>query len=497
MDPMKSSGNPRIYEINTRVWIRKFDTGQKRARLSDVPENIWIDLKEKGIDFIWLMGLWITTNEAVKKYCLEEPLVKEYKKALKDWQEDDVIGSPYAISEYRFNEELTDEKEFFALRKKLNSMGMGIILDFIPNHFHAESPLLTREPDLFLQVSRSTYEGNKHTYYAPFPDKYFFIAHGRDPFFPAWQDTAQVNYFCSNARRYMTEELIRISKICDGVRCDMAMLVLNNIFENTWGTALSKIGYKKPFAEFWTLVIERIKKENPGFLFIAEAYWSLEWQLQQLGFDYTYDKTLTDRLANAPADAVHDHLLAEPEYQKKSVRFLENHDEERALKKFGIEKSKMAALAASTLEGMVFYHDGQFDGKSIKLPVQLGREPEEKAIEEIQTFYTKLLKLTSENIFRNGNWKLLTRQKAWEQNETFINILAWEWSMKNERVAIIINYSSIKSFCRIKLEISGYPEEILLKDIWNGDVYRRSGEEIVREGLYIELNPFSCHVLSY
>ncbi len=210
--------------------------------------------------------------------------------------------------------------------------------------------------------------------------------------------------------------------MCDGVRCDMAMLPLNNVFHNTWSGVLNKLGYKKPNDEFWKTAIEKVKTESPGFIFMAESYWDLEWDLQQLGFDFTYDKRLTDRLAANSIQSVIDHLKADKSFQLKSVRFLENHDEKRAIIKFGKQKSLAAAAVISTIQGMKFYLDGQFEGKKIKLPVQLGREPNEKVSETKKSFYTKLLKITKDEIFIYGEWSLLKPIPVNDKNYSFTNI---------------------------------------------------------------------------
>ena len=122
------------------------------------------------------------------------------------------------------------------------------------------------------------------------------LAHGRDPLFSAWQDTVQVNYFNTNAREYLSNVLLKLVDVCDGVRCDMAMLPLNNVFFNTWIGVLNKANIVKPLEEFWEMAIKAVKAKNNNFIFLAEAYWDLEWDLQQLGFDFTYDKRLTTGL---------------------------------------------------------------------------------------------------------------------------------------------------------------------------------------------------------
>ena len=79
----------------------------------------------------------------------------------------------------------------------------------------------------------------------------------------------------------------------------MAMLVLPEVFERTWGM--------RP-QQFWPKAIARVRGAHPGFLFMAEVYWDLEWTLQQQGFDYAYDKRLYDRLEHNPVESVRLHL---------------------------------------------------------------------------------------------------------------------------------------------------------------------------------------------
>src|SRR5690606_8887878 len=125
--------------------------------------------------------------------------------------------------------------------------------------------------------------------------------------------------------------------------------------------------------EFWAEAIDAVRQKNPGFLMIAEAYWDLEWRLLSLGFDYTYDKRLLDRLHSGEAGPVRAHLSGDMEYQERQVRFLENHDETRARAAFSPAQQRAAAVIAATSPGMRFFHEGELEGRTLHLPVQLGR----------------------------------------------------------------------------------------------------------------------------
>ena len=485
--------NVTIYEINTRVWLKRFGANN----ISEVPDGYWMGLKNKGIDYVWLMGIWKTCGDLVEKYCFEDGLIKSYSGALKDWKKEDVIGSPFAVDVYDVNPSLGNEQILSEFKMKLNKLGLKLILDFVPNHFSTGTSLLKTNPEIFLSVSKEVYERDTNTFFRPDEsvDKYF--AHGRDPFFPAWLDTVQVNFYSQQAREYHCGTLKKLTSLCDGVRCDVAMLALNNVFKNTWGGALSQKYSSGNLDEFWHTAISTLKSIRSDFIFIAETYWDLEWDLQQLGFDYTYDKKLTDKLRFGNAKAVREHLHAHIEYQSKSVRFLENHDETRALSALGKARSKAAAVIISTIPGMRFYNDGQFEGKKKRLPVQLGREPVEPPSKDIFEFYDKILSIINNNIFKVGTWENLKIEKAWEENNTFQNLLAWQWSLNDSRRIVIINYSDIVSTCRIKLNMEGYPEEIIIKDLLNDKLYTRLTEEIHHVGLYVELKPWQSHIFAF
>ena len=489
--------NPNIYEINTRVWLKRFDTDTYKAKLEDVPVSYWESLALKGIDYIWLMGVWKICKTTIEKYCLQEGAVKDsFKTALKNFQVSDVIGSPYAVDCYEVNPDLGNMQSMEYVKSVLNDLGIKLILDFVPNHFSAHSSLIQTDPYIFLEADHEFYLKDSLTYYKPVEDLEKFFAHGRDPFFPAWEDTVQVNYFNPDARQFMIQTLLDLTDLCDGVRCDVAMLPLNNVFKQTWNDLILSKGYKEPCEEFWDSAVKSVKNKCPEFTFIAEVYWDKEWELQQMGFDYTYDKRLTDRLKNGDIKGIKDHLKADCSFQKKSLRFLENHDEERAVTAFGIEKSKAAAVIISTLQGMHFYYDGQFEGKHVKLPVQLGREPKEIVNKDIYAFYEKLLSIIIADIFKKGDWAQLETVPAWDSDISYRNILAWTWNYKNKKRIISVNYSDNIARCRIKPDFKEYPDKFELKDLLSTRTYIRSKKDIADTGLYIELGSFQSHIFA-
>lgn len=487
------STNHKLYEINTRVWIKKFGSN---TTLSGIPKSYFEELVSKGINVIWLMGIWKTNPSTIAKYCFEPELISSYNRCLKDWSKSDVIGSPYSIDEYEVNPVLGTWAELKELKEYLNSIGIKLFLDFVSNHFSAESRYIKSNPEIFLKGDEDFLQGDSYTFFKPEADPNNVYAHGRDPFFPAWTDTIQINFFSHDVRKFMTDIVLKLTDVCDGVRCDMAVLPLNNVFQNTWLGVLKKHGFSRPDSEFWKDAIITVKRKHPEFLFLAEAYWDLEWNLQQLGFDYTYDKRLTDRLAANDLNGVRAHLHAEKSFQLKSVRFLENHDEPRAVTKFGKHRSLTVATVISTVPGMKFYYDGQFEGNKCKLAVQLGRQPEEKLCEGIKVYYDKLLEITKHEVFLKGEWRLMEPLTIGFNNLSFENFLAWQWTLEEERRIIVINYSYSTSQCRLKLDIKHDKKKITLVDLLTNESYERWLDELNNAGLYIELKGHQSHIFS-
>jgi len=280
---------------------------------------------------------------------------------------------------------------------------MALILDYVPNHVAVDHPWTVEHPEYFVHEADGS------------------IAPGRDPYFPPWTDTAQINACHPAARAACIATLEDISRQCDGVRCDMAMLLLSDIFRKTWGNRAGAT----PSEEFWREAIAAV----PGLTWIAEVYWDLEWTMQQLGFNYCYDKRLYDRLAHENPVTIRQHLAADIGYQSKLVRMIENHDEPRAAAVFSYAKEAAAATMIATLPGAKLFHQGQFEGRKIKMPVQLGRWPDEPIDCSLHEFYQALMRACRDPEIRHGEWRLLETG-----NE---NLLSWT----RGKQAIVINYS--------------------------------------------------------
>jgi hypothetical protein len=329
------------------------------------------------------------------------------------------------------------------------------------------------------------------------PDEFFkagsaVLAHGRDPYFPPWMDVAQLNAFHPALRQAAIKTVLAIADQCDGVRCDMAMLMMNPIFERTWS---SRAG-QKPGREYWVELIGAVRERYPKLLFIAEAYWDLEWELQQQGFDYCYDKRLYDRLEHGPAEQVRLHLCADQSYQSKLIRFIENHDEPRSASTFAPQKARAAAVTFATLLGAKLFHEGQFEGRRVRLPVFLRRRPEEVPDRSLETFYTRLLHVMRAADLRDGDWKLCDRIGL-PDNGSYMNVVAWCWEKAEDRHLIVVNLSDVRSQARVKLPWMDLAGRVWrLNDPLQQIIFDRAGDELQESGLYVDLEAWGSHVLN-
>ena len=315
---------PLIYEINTCVWLTELSRKYRRQiTLADIPAAEWDALAQLGMDAVWLMGVWERSPAGRAVAMKNESLQEDFRRALPDVRPEDIVGSPYCVRRYTVDEQLGGTKGLAAARKNLANRKIRLIVDLVPNHVAPDHPWAADHPEYFIRGDREDLRRDPASFFETGGN---IFARGRDPFFPAWPDVLQLNAFNDGLRNAAIETLTAMAEQSDGVRCDMAMLLLNEIFAKTWG---SRAG-QRPAREYWATIIPAIKKKFPNFIFIAEAYWDMEWQLQMQGFDYCYDKTLYDRLCHDDAEHVRLHLLAEPAYQDRLVRFIENHDEPRA-----------------------------------------------------------------------------------------------------------------------------------------------------------------------
>jgi hypothetical protein len=328
-----------------------------------------------------------------------------------------------------------------------------------------------------------------------------WLAHGKDPYFPGWTDTVQLDYRKPAVHAAMAELLRSVAARCDGVRCDMAMLLLNDVFARTWQQFPVEADRNPGAAqEFWAEVIPTVKEQYPGFLFLAEVYWGLEWRMQSLGFDFTYDKTLYERLVSRDAAGVQSHLLGlGTEGVARGAHFLENHDEPRIATLVSPSEQRAAALVILGLPGMGFVHDGETAGARRKIPVQLGRCAREAEQPEIAGSYARLLEARQRTAIGKGKAEVLRPLATGPDNPSFLNFVIVQWQTDDAEFDLVVaNLAPHRSQCRAPVSAAGLAQQNwTMKDLLGDEVYVRDGKEMAAQGLYLDLPAHGAQIFHF
>jgi glycosidase len=485
--------HPHLYEINTWPWLDELSRRVGRhLTLAGVPDREWDFLQQRGIDIIYLMGIWKRSALGRQVARSEPSLFAAFDAALPDWTARDVAGSAYCVAAYEPDRRIGTWDDLANVRTKLHARGMTLMVDFIPNHTGFDHPWIQSHPDRYVQADESAFRRNPGAFRVveSASGDVRFIACGRDPYFPPWSDVAQLDYSSADTRAAMIDVLERLSTHVDGARCDMAMLVLSDVFSSTWQEYLRS---PMPRREFWS----DARASVPHFMLLAEVYWDLEARLQELGFDFTYDKGLYDRLVHFSAADVRRHLMTDADYQRRLARFIENHDEPRSAVEFG-DRVRAAAVVISTLPGLRFFYQGQFGGRTERQPVHLGRWSDEPPNDDLLRFYARLTAAATDDVFHAGQWSLLDVLPAGDRSHD--DLLAWSWLHDGQIriVAVNLGAGSAQGLVQVSSALAGDRRDgsIVFEDQLDGHRYPWSRQALTERGLYVKLEKGASHIFS-
>jgi hypothetical protein len=481
---------PTLYQVNARTWVNQRSRQLGRhATLVDIPDAELDEIASYSFDWVYLLGAWQRGENGRRMASRDAGLRREVLRQIPDLQETEICGSCFAITGYQISPDLGDEAALANLRERLGQRGIRLMLDFIPNHTAIDHPWAWSQPGYYIQGTEADIRDEPKNYVrlsTALGER--VLAHGRDPHFPGWNDTLQLNYANPLVIEAMTQALLSLAERCDGLRCDMAMLVLPEIFERTWG--------QRP-APFWPYCIHQLRQNRPDFILLAEVYWDLEQVLQEQGFDYTYDKHLYDLLREGRAQPVIHHLHASLNYQSRMARFLENHDEPRAATVFTGEMHRAAAAVTYLAPGLRFFHQGQLEGRRFRTPMQLCRSADEPVDQGLLNDYHRLLACLAQPALHQGEWQLMEAHPAWDDNHTWSDFILYLWSFSGTTLLAAVNFAPHPSQCYVRLP---YPwlqnRDWFLEDWLSPAVYVRHGDEISSKGLYLDLPPWGAQAFN-
>jgi len=483
--------HPCLYQVNTRVALNTLARASGRpATLDDFPDAELDRLAGLGFDWVWLLGVW-QTGAAGRQVSRTQPQWQaEFRETLPDLTAADICGSCFAVTAYRVAADIGGAAALPRLRARMRQRGLCLMLDFVPNHLALDHPWARDHPEFFVRGTEDDLAQQPRNYTrVTTSEGSLVLAHGRDPYFPGWPDTLQLDYANPALQEAMRRELLAIAALCDGVRCDMAMLIEPEVFARTWG--------RRP-APFWPDAIAQVQATCPDFTFLAEVYWDMEWQLQQQGFDYTYDKRLYDRLRDGRAGPLRDHLAAGLDFQERLARFLENHDEPRAAAIFAPEVHRAAAIVTYFSPGLRFFHQGQLEGRHKRIPPHLCRGPDEPCDEEIHAFYGELLRWLAHPVLRDGDWRQLDCVPAEGGAGGFI---AGVWRGRGQgedktMVLVVVNYEGRRAGGRVRLPFEHLRGGRYRLVAWAGNgMEYRLGESLLDTGLDLALAAWGYAIL--
>lgn len=487
--------HPLLYEINTRCWLRELAQRHPRpVALGNVPGDELSQWAALGFTHVWLMGVW-TTGPRSRAHALRNGHLRAaFDKCSPGWSAEDVAGSPYAIGEYTVPDAIGGDAGLAKFREQLHAHGLRLVLDFVPNHVGLDHRWVSERPELFVQ-SRARAAGFFRAQTNSGPR---WLAHGRDPYFSPWTDTVQLDYRNAETRAAMIDVLKDVARRCDGVRCDMTMLLLEAVFAKTW----ERFPCLTPTAsgEFWADAIAAVRASTLECLLLAEAYWGLEARLQALGFDFTYDKQLYDYLVRRDHRPVQPHLFDQPsEFVAAGAHFLENHDEPRIATLLSVAEHRAAAVLTLGLPGLRLLHDGQLTGARVHAKVHLGRRVPEPPQPEITAMYAQLLSALRNSAVGHGEARLLRPGPAWPDNPTHQHFVLVQWqARRGEFDLVVVNLAPHFSQCYAPLAASGLADcDWHLSDRLSYEEHRRSGRELLERGLYLDLPAHGARVFHF
>jgi len=506
-DPKKQ---PVVYQISTRPWLYALaqsglpancgnGRGTRYVCLRDVPDEEWLRIKNDHADMVWFMGMWeLGPASLAEATALKEDMKQWY--GVPDLQQEDIIGSPYAPVDYRVNPDIGTEADLVAVREKLRLLGMRLMVDFVPNHFARDSKLFREHPEAFVHRPHGDTS----------PDNWWLhqdgktVAFGRGPYDGPWTDTLQINYFSPRAVELVAELIVSVAKRADGIRLDMAHLILNEVFERAWGPVMQKSGFSRPHREFWEMVISLVKSRYPDTIFMSEAYDYYftsppeQELLVNLGIDFSYNKIVLDKLEEHHLGHLKDYIRSQPQSKlSKMAHFVENHDEPRAALALGGQQQAFAgSVVASTIPGLRLFYFGQYDGLKNRLGVHLRRAMPEEPSPALHAQYTKLLGILAHPVFHEGTWTYIDipgEGSGWR-------LAAWRWEYLGTKRLVVVNFSDAEGWGIVQVANAhgqGGSDEIELTDLLTDTKYTRSANELRWKGLTVGMAPWTAHIFEY
>jgi hypothetical protein len=518
LNPEKHHRNIKLFlEVNTLPRLDQMSRDHAHhITLGHIPEYELNNLlPHDRYDAVWMMGIWERSPQSAK---LALDHLNQYQHdVLPDAHRSDIAGSAFSITGHIPDKQIAPDgwAEVDNLRAQLHHRRTKLFVDLIINHKGLGCEWSHIHPDWFVRGNENLakqYPADYHKLRAN-DNQIYWIARGKEfRYEGCWIDTLQLNYANPYMRRALINEWINIAKHVDGFRVDMAALATNDQFLKNWGDLLSpeERKYIEHATEFTSEAIHSLRLVKNPFtqkppVIIAETYTHQDI-LKQCGFDYLYAKVdfynLFERVVG-PRNESPQNLYLYLKYlsdidRQKQVRMTENHDEDRAFSKYGLEPSlAMAVVNTFVANGFYMIQDGQTDGHRIKVPVQLSRTPVEEPNMKVRRFYDHLFNVKNANVFQNGDWSMADRTAVGWGNQTFEAIMPQQFDLPEQGGAVVCtNIRGYDAECHIKLP-SGV-KHVFVHDLTNNrDLPENQIAHPNQLGMYVKLPPWQTQIVYY
>jgi len=541
---------------STYVWLAQMSRqyGRRIARLDEIPDEELDVLARRGLNSLWLIGVWERSraSKTIKQLCGNT----------------DAVASAYSLYDYAIAEDLGGESAYTNLRDRAYRHGIRLASDMVPNHMGIDSPWVVEHPDWFMSRQDSPYPA--YSFNGPdlsqdgraeikIEDHYYeqsdaavvfrrrdrqsgetrYIYHGNDGTSYPWNDTAQLDYLNPAVREQVIQTILHVARLFPMIRFDAAMTLAKRHFHRLWfpgpGTSgaipsraefgMSQAEFNRAMPhEFWREVVDRVAAEVPGTLLLAEAFWLMEgYFVRTLGMHRVYNSAfmvmLRDEENAKYRSVIKNTLEFDPDIMKRYVNFMSNPDERTAIDQFGKgDKCFGVATMMATLPGLPMFGHGQIEGFTEKYGMEYQRprydeSPDSWMVERHEREIAPLLR--RRRLFaESGNFRLY--DFFCDNGRVDENVFAYSNRSGGERALVVYNnrYGQTRGTLdwsaayadkganqlrqqrlREGLGLSDNSSVILAcRDSLTGLHYLRRASDFAERGLTLDLHAFQCHV---
>jgi len=396
---------------STYVWLEQLSRfyGRHIYRLDQIPDEELGRLAGHGINSLWLIGVWerSSASQTIKQLCGNQ----------------DAVASAYSLYGYDIAHDLGGEAAYGNLRDRAYAHGVRLASDMVPNHMGIDSSWVIEHPEWFMSRPDSPYPAYRfegpdlsrdNRVEIKIEDHYYeqsdaavvfrrrdkwtgdirYVYHGNDGTSFPWNDTAQIDYLNAAAREQVIQTILHVARLFPIIRFDAAMTLAKRHIERLWfpipgsgGAIPSRAEYSMSKAdfdaampeEFWREVVDRVAREVPGTLLLAEAFWLMEgYFVRTLGMHRVYNSAFMNMMRdedNAKYRSVIKNTIEfDPDILKRYVNFMSNPDERTAIDQFGNgDKCFGVATMMATLPGLPMFGHGQIEGLTEKYGMEFRR----------------------------------------------------------------------------------------------------------------------------